>query len=329
MVLIVSHHYVVNSGMLPKIENSPFAINSLFFFIVGAWGKTAINGFVMITGYFMCMSQITIKKLLKLVLQIEFYNIILYFIFVFSGYSRFSLLSFTMAILPVKQIGGDFTSAFIIFYLFIPFLNILLRHLDMRMHIRLITLCLFLYTILGTVPKISVQMNYVSWFIVVYFIASFVRLYSVPLFINTRIWGIMTVFSLIVSVCSIVFCLYFGLFEYYFISDSNKILAVITAFCAFMFFNNVEIKSNTVINTIASASFGVLLIHANSDTMRTWLWNDTLHNAEIFTTQWCYLHFACSVIGIYVICTGIDLLRLYLLEKPLFRILQKHFPQKI
>lgn len=69
MLLIVAHHYVVNSGMMDEMRKHPTAVNSLFFFVCGAWGKTAINCFVMITGYFMCTSHITLKKFIKLLLE--------------------------------------------------------------------------------------------------------------------------------------------------------------------------------------------------------------------------------------------------------------------
>ena len=74
MLLIVAHHYVVNSGMMESMWEHPGSFRSLFFFLFGAWGKIGINCFVMITGYFMCKSQITLKKFLKLILQIEFYK---------------------------------------------------------------------------------------------------------------------------------------------------------------------------------------------------------------------------------------------------------------
>ena len=50
MLFIVAHHYVVNSGMMDVMSESPFSSNSLFFYIIGAWGKTGINCFVMISG---------------------------------------------------------------------------------------------------------------------------------------------------------------------------------------------------------------------------------------------------------------------------------------
>ena len=35
--------------------------------------------------------------------------------------------------------------------MFIPFLNILISHLDKKMHGRLVLLCLFTYTLMGTI----------------------------------------------------------------------------------------------------------------------------------------------------------------------------------
>lgn len=87
MLFIVAHHYVVNSGMMTHMVKDLLAPNSLFFFIFGAWGKTGINCFVLITGYFMCKSHITLRKFLKLIFQIEFYNIVIFCIFVLTGYS--------------------------------------------------------------------------------------------------------------------------------------------------------------------------------------------------------------------------------------------------
>ena len=77
MLLIVAHHYVVNSGLTAAdgpIYASPMSGRSLFLLLFGAWGKIGINCFVMITGYFMCPSQITAKKLAKLVCEFMFYR---------------------------------------------------------------------------------------------------------------------------------------------------------------------------------------------------------------------------------------------------------------
>ena len=64
---------------------------------------------------------------------------------------------------------------------------------------------------------------------------------------------------------------------YRFVSDSNAIMAIITAVCGFMCFKNLKKPQSFIINKTASSIFGVLLIHANSNTMRQWLWKDTLN----------------------------------------------------
>lgn len=64
MLLIVCHHYVVNSGLFPLIQSNPDSPQSVFLSLFGMWGKTGINCFVLISGYFMCQSKITLKKFL-------------------------------------------------------------------------------------------------------------------------------------------------------------------------------------------------------------------------------------------------------------------------
>ena len=77
MICIIAHHYIVNSGVLSQITPmSVLSANSLFALIFGWGGKTGINCFVLITGYFMCKSDISIKKFLKIFLEIEFYELL-------------------------------------------------------------------------------------------------------------------------------------------------------------------------------------------------------------------------------------------------------------
>ena len=63
MFLIVAHHYVVNSGVWNVVNADPLSPKSLFLLEFAAWGKTGINCFMMITGYFMCKSNITLRNL--------------------------------------------------------------------------------------------------------------------------------------------------------------------------------------------------------------------------------------------------------------------------
>ena len=86
MLLIIAHHYVDNSPLLEIIRENPSSKESIFLWLFGMWGETGINCFLMITGYFMCCQNITLRKFLKLFLEVLFYNVLIYCIFVLFGY---------------------------------------------------------------------------------------------------------------------------------------------------------------------------------------------------------------------------------------------------
>ena len=326
MLLIVAHHYVVNSGLTAPdgpIYNNPLSRDSLFLMIFGAWGKIGINCFVMITGYFMCTSNITAKKFFKLVLIILFYQIIIGLIFILSGYQPLEWKSFIKLFIPIRSVKQNFSGFFIIFFLFIPFLNIVIKHINEKKHIYLFLVCVFTYVLFGSFHQ--VDMNYVSWFIVLYVTASYIRLYPKKWFSNNRICGSLAALFVILSALSVWLGTYWGLhvgknLTYFFVSDSNTIMAFLTGVFTFLFFKNLKLRYSRFINGVAATTFGILLIHANSDTMRQWLWKDTLDNVGHYGQ---ITHALLSVLIVFAVCSFIDFLRIKLIEKPFFDLWDK------
>lgn len=321
MYLIVAHHFVVNSGLTETngpIYAEPTSWRSLFLLLFGAWGKIGINCFVMITGYYMCKSNITARKFIKLFCEMMFYSIIIQLIFWLSGYEAFTVKAALRTLIPIYEISKGFTSCFLIFFLCIPFLNMLVHNLTEREHQRLLLLCGFTYILLGTAHRVT--FNYVSWFIVLYFIASYIRLYPKKIFQKTGFWGWMTFGSVALSALSVISCAWIGLklnkhLAYAFVTDSNTFLAVLTGVSSFLFFKNLKIQYSNVINTIAASTFGVLCIHASSDTMRQWLWRDILDNVGHYSSRFMPLHAIGSVLAVFVVCVVIDRVRIRILGK--------------
>lgn len=317
MLLIIAHHFVVNSGILDKAYEAPLSANSIFLFLFGAWGKTGINCFMMITGYFMCKSNITLKKYLKLICEVLFYNVLIAMIFVVTGYG--SAKDIINAFLLVRVIDSShFFACFLMFYLLIPFLNILLKHINQQQHRRLIEILAFLYIFLSTMPKFNVVMNYVSWFSTLYLVAAYIRFYP-P---RERRWGLWTFAFVGMAVVSILGCLKLGSIfgkqaAYRFVSDSDTFLAFAISVSSFMYFKGLKIKQNKLINAIGGSTFGVLCIHANSMTMINWLWKDFLDvNAKYQLPLVELVIFSIiAVIGIFTVCTLIDQIRVRTVEK--------------
>lgn len=341
MICIISHHYVINSGIIGNVlTGNVLSANSLFALIFGWGGKTGINCFVLITGYFMCKSEISIKKFLKIFLEVEFYKVILNMVFLISGYESFSLKVIFRRLVPVYGIGTDFTQSYLIFFFFIPYLNLLIINMNEKLHRNLVILCLISDTFIQTFLLASNAFTYVGWFISLYFIASYIRKCSEGSYCNNRLpynffnnkklWRNIMLSALFLSWTSVVLGAWYYTVSgkniiYSFVSDSNKLLAVITAISAFMYFKNLNLRYNKIINIIASTTFGVLLIHANSDTMRKWLWKDTLNNVGAYNSNFLYFvyHAHISVIFVFIVGVLIDIVRIQFIEKPFFGLYKK------
>lgn len=61
MLAIVAHHFVWNSGVTELYDFSHISRDMEFMQLFGAWGKTGINIFVLISGFFLCTSTLTIS----------------------------------------------------------------------------------------------------------------------------------------------------------------------------------------------------------------------------------------------------------------------------
>ncbi len=330
MLLIVAHHYVVNSGLISVLKESNGFISSSVMLLFGAWGKTGINCFVLITGYFMCVSNFSSKKLLKLYLQVAFYWLSIYIIFCLTGHDTYSPSQMIWRLWPVKSIEQNFVGCFIVFYLFIPVLNLLVNSMDRRLHLYLVALLLISFSVLPTFPMISMSHNYVAWFISIYMIASYIRIYGLFPNVGHRQWGCLALLSLLAGAVSVLVMSeayqrgFTGLYApYFFISDSNKILSVVIAVCSFMFFKDMKMQQSRIINIVGASTFGVLLIHANSDAMRRWLWQETVDCVGHFddSVMWTLGYSCVSVLVIFIVCSAIEVFRAKLIEPKLFELI--------
>lgn len=79
-----------------------------------------------------------------------------------------------------------------------------------RQHLLAACLGLFIYTFLGSIPKIHVDMNYVSWFIVLFLTGSYLRLHPEKWFSNRRFWAVATSLSVLAAIASVLVLLIAG-----------------------------------------------------------------------------------------------------------------------
>lgn len=332
MLLIIAHHFVVNSGITQNYDLDNITANTVFLQLWGMWGKTAINAFVMITGYFMCTSKLTVKRFSKIYLEAKFYRIVIFLILLIAGYESLQLSNlFKLLFGSLWGINNGFTSSFLAFYLFIPFYNLLIEKMDKRQFGRMIGLLLFMFTITATFFFNSTVFHESIWYAVLYFSAAYIRLYPVKWMENNKICGSVLEITILLSYASVIVVDFLGVRlgftnYYYMVSDSNKLFAVIIGIFAFLFFRNLKIKNSKVVNHIAATTFGVLCIHASSDAMRTFLWKDLLKVSGHYTMPLgnLILFSFASMAGVFVVCSLIDMVRIRLVEKPVLEWLGRY-----
>ena len=84
MILIIAHHFSLHGGF--RVVQSKPLINRIWILWLQLGGKIGVNIFVLISGYFLVSSPaFKLKKVLKLWLQLFFYSIVIYAVFVGTG----------------------------------------------------------------------------------------------------------------------------------------------------------------------------------------------------------------------------------------------------
>lgn len=92
MVMIVGHYFAVH-GWEGGFPYQSISVNRLWVQFIQMGGKIGVNVFVLISGYFLIIApKIKISKVIKLWLQIAFYSLILFALFVGTGIKAFCII---------------------------------------------------------------------------------------------------------------------------------------------------------------------------------------------------------------------------------------------
>ncbi|MCI8485316.1 MAG: hypothetical protein HFH41_13410 [Lachnospiraceae bacterium] len=330
MLLIIAHHFVVNSGVQNLYDFSHITPNMIFLQLFGMWGKAAINIFILISGYFMCVSELKVKQIGKIYLETKFYMWIIFLIFLISGYEIAGKRRVFELLFGLFQgIGNNFTASFLIFYIFVPFYNILINHISEHQYKCFVILLIFVNVITETFFFSNIFCEPL-WYASLYFVAAYIRKHPLKWMNRNGVVLSLLIGAILLSYASVILVDFFGVkygftSTYYMVADSNKALAFLVSIFVFLLFKNMEIRYNSIINHTAAATYGVLCIHASSDAMRKFLWVDFFNVSGHYSCSLIHLilYSFSSVLCVFIVCSFIDMLRIQLIERPLFKFLEK------
>lgn len=334
MIMIVFHHFVYHGEF--EWESSSIPITRLWNNFIFMGGKIGVNVFVIISGYYLINNDgkiFDIGRIAKFVGQVFFYSIAIYVIFGMIGISDIGVLSFIKSCFPITFSQWWFASTYFVLYLLHPFLNKLLCSLDKSLYQRLLVVLVVCWSIIPTFTTSLYQSNSLLWFVTLYSISGYIRLYGLNhKFTGKHYFVFFLICSFLTYASSVVFTTLGNKWKFFesnstYLYGQEKITTLLISLCLFMMFVNLKLNYHRWINKVASATFGVYLIHDNK-IIRQCLWVDLFKNAQYQDSLFLIPYSIIVVIAVYIACSAIDLLRQYIIEKP-FMMIVKRYSEKM
>lgn len=135
ILLIVISHYSVHN--VTNVKELSFGINKILLQMM-TLGNIGSELFMLITGYYLInSSKVKLSKLLKLWLQIIFYSVGVYILFVLLNLEPFSYTTFIKSFFPITFEEYWFASVYFIIYLFHPYINVMINNLNKNLLIKI------------------------------------------------------------------------------------------------------------------------------------------------------------------------------------------------
>lgn len=322
MIMIMFHHFAYHGNFEWNFNEVTLPHLWCDFILMG--GKVGVDIFVLISGYFLIENTEKLfqpKKLLKFWGQVVFYSIMTYLLSVMLRLNAFEIKQLIKVCLPITYPGWWFASTYFMLYLIHPFLNKLLHGLSKTEYQYLILMMVLCWSIIPTATTQLFESNSLLWFVTLYGIAGYVNLYGGNQKLQSKHYFSLYFMVLIITYTVSTTFLFLGTkkeewsthaIDFFEIERLPILLMAITLFMGFV---TLKMNYHKWINMIASATFGVYLIH-DSSYIRYYLWTNIFKINQYQDSTFLILYSILVVFILYVSCTMIDLIRKKLVEKP-------------
>lgn len=344
MFIIVLCHMRAHGFKIVSYNDEP-TLNILILKSFNWLGTIGNFLFMLISGYFITAKSSEPKKIFKLWLQIFFYSVIFGTIsFVLkldvsslaSGYvfRKMTLFDYLRCFFPFLSCHNWYASAYLIFLLFVPFLNVMLDKLDQLTHRRLCYVLIFVGGGLTNLRGFTAGFvpSCIYAFIMMYFIAKYIRLYNPKILSNVK-RNLIIAFLMCVSFClySIIICLiskkipfiqnHKSVFLELYAGKMTCFFPIICAVLIFSGFKELYIPYNKIINFVASSTFGIYLIHEDLST-KYYMWVHIFKTDDWINSKFLFLYMPVVALIIFIFGIAIEQFRKYCFEKPVYKLIE-------
>lgn len=325
MLMIILLHSIDHSGLLENLVSG----STLYWYeqFIYAVVQVCVNCFVLISGYFLVTSRFKFEKLAMLWIEVVFYSFGIKVILMVLGKLPLSITSLVSCFVPVLTGRYWFITIYFGMYLLSPFLNIAIKAMSKKQYASLLIVLCLLFSVMSSIYPSFRGMNCgggwgVTWFIVLYIMAAYIRLYyksdgkvlkPIMIFFACPIVMIFALWIAYQSGIGILTSMVGNWWKY----DSVPVfIASIALLVTFLNWPK-KLKNNKLKQTIiriSSATFGVYLIHAHANICTESIWQ-RVGMVSNMNKVWFPFYQFMVVIVIFLICTLVDIVRQWLFEK--------------
>lgn len=278
MMMVVSLHYLGKGELLGDLTGS-LAPRDYAAWLLESFSIAAVNVYVLLSGYFLVETKFRARRLFSLVLQILFYSCLIPVILVITGrlpVEGLTLYDIWQCIFPINMNQYWFMSAYVLMFLFTPIMNAAV-HAMKKVQLQIVIVLLLIVeslskTVIPARLTLDNQGYDALWFMVVYLIAAYIRLYGIP-FLERKnraaacyVLACLGIYGLLMLIRGMYLAT--GRFEDFMSSPTgyNHLLTIGAAVALFYLFKNWEFgkkepRPADVICRIAPLSLGVYLLH--------------------------------------------------------------------
>ena len=325
MLMIIVLHYLNKSELVLLYTQEHSAVNYTAQ-LIEAFCIVAVNCYVLLSGYFLVESAWKLERVVSLVAQVLFYSLLIPVVLICAGVvaaGELSVYDWLNYVLPIETEHYWFATAYLIMYLFAPLLAAGVKAVERRTLQMIIgVLALFFCVWKSVLPASLATDRYgydYGWFLFLFLVAAYIRLYGVPKLERKRNAAIlyvgMSLGIFMLTVVSGILAEVLPPFAYYMdMPDTyNHILCLLSSIGLFMLFKDMkpwEGKAAEVIRHLAPYTFGVYLLHEHILVRYRWM-----HWLGVDTVwgSWKFIpHMIGCVVIVYAAGTVVDWVRMWI-----------------
>lgn len=288
-------------------------------------GNLGVDIFMAIAGYFGIDSKQKYRRLVPLVMQVFFYSVIMYVIFIANHLIDFEVKGAIRALFPISFDEYGFPTLYILVLILSPLLNVGIKEIKNNKKFLFLITFLWIFLPILSLNTVTYYCGELEQYIIAYSMGALVKL-NEDKSANTKknntsvkylilsIIGLIAL-TLVLSFVGMNNSLIYSFLIYLYYRNSPLMLLI--TFWAIKVFKDLQMDGNTkigkIINYIAGTTFGIYLIHDNNY-VRGWIWRVPFNNSA-FHGFMLLVHLLMSVVVVFSLCSFIELIRKNSIEK--------------